>query len=523
MKSNAYHLHQGYINLKNENKLDFLLRLKHKIQDCELQEIFSSPFILRSISQDTEIIVRQFLVSILLGNEFNKKILIFLSNKKKIISPLPKQWRKILEEEGIAVNHFFSSVLFGFLVLKFYIFSYFEIFYQIFLNFKNIFNNKNYSRNPYIYFDSLGLNNLPHSNSDSYEIMSWYKKKYAEENKLFCHSVINFRPPSDFKEEIFYKASPSIILNSYAHIFSLIVEGFRLIAFSSINFFKLRWWHALLGREMIKALPFKIANIDKNLIAKEYFFHNSGWIYRPVWSYIAEEKGAKIIFYYYSTNNQNFSLKHTKKNYISRLPWYGIKIMTWPHYLVWDAQQQNFILANVERRPSTEIVGPIWFSDNNIRYDLKKNSLLIFDVPPFKETIAETHGLDIEIHHPFAALKFIKDIYEATQQFDINIYIKCKRENPLMEPIYLDLLKKISKNSNIFLLDPNISAHSVIPQSIGTINYPFTSTAQISIEENIPAIYYDPLSIFNKNQFSIPILDSKPEIESWITALLTND
>jgi len=523
MRTNAYHLHQGYINLKNKNKLDFLLRLKHKIQDCELHEIFSSPFILRSISQDTEIIVRQFLLSILLGNEFNKKILIFLSNKKKIITPLPKQWRKVLEEEDIAVNHFFSSLLFGFLVLKFYIFSYFEIFYQIFLNFKNIFNKKNYVETPYIYFDSLELNNLPHSNSDSYEIMSWYKKKYVEEKNIFCHSVKNFQPPSDFTEKIFYKASPSIILSRYVHVFSLLLEGFKLIGFSSINFFKLRWWHALLGREMIKALPFKIANADKNFIAKEYFFHNSGWIYRPAWSYIAEEKGAKISFYYYSTNNQNFSLKHNIKNYISRLPWYGIKTMTWPHYLVWDAQQKNFILTNVKRKPSIEIVGPIWFSDNNIRYDLKKNSLLIFDVPPFKEIIVETLGLDIEIHHPFAALKFIEDIYDATRQFDINIYIKCKRENPLMEPIYLDLLKKISKNSNVFLLDPRISANSVIPQSIATINYPFTSTAQISIEENIPAIYYDPLSIFNKNQSPVPVLDSKQEIENWITALFKND
>ena len=101
MRTNAYHLHQGYINLKNKNKLDFLLRLKHKIQDCELHEIFSSPFILRSISQDTEIIVRQFLLSILL-NQPNKKILIFLSNKKKIITPLPKKIRISLEEEDIA-------------------------------------------------------------------------------------------------------------------------------------------------------------------------------------------------------------------------------------------------------------------------------------------------------------------------------------------------------------------------------------------------------------------------------------
>ena len=92
-----------------------------------------------------------------------------------------------------------------------------------------------------------------------------------------------------------------------------------------------------------------------------------------------------------------------------------------------------------------------------------------------------------------------------------------------MEPIYLDLLKKISKNSNVFLLDPRISANSVIPQSIATINYPFTSTAQISIEENIPAIYYDPLSIFNKNQSPVPVLDSKQEIENWITALFKND
>ena len=152
--------------------------------------------------------------------------------------------------------------------------------------------------------------------------MSWYKKKYVEEKNIFCHSVKNFQPPSDFTEKIFYKASPSIILSRYVHVFSLLLEGFKLIGFSSINFFKLRWWHALLGREMIKALPFKIANADKNFIAKEYFFHNSGWIYRPAWSYIAEEKGAKISFYYYSTNNQNFSLKNHIKNYISTIELY---------------------------------------------------------------------------------------------------------------------------------------------------------------------------------------------------------
>jgi len=162
----------------------------------------------------------------------------------------------------------------------------------------------------------------------------------------------------------------------------------------------------------------------------------------------------------------------------------------------------------------------MWFSDNNIRYKLKRNSLLIFDVPPFRELIAETHGLDIQIHHPFAALKFIKDIFHATKEFDINIYIKCKRENQLVDPMYTDFLQTISNNENIFLLDPGISANSVIPQSIGTINYPFTSTALISQASNVETVYYDPLSIFDKHQFSIPILDSQLEIQNWIKILL---
>ena len=86
--------------------------------------------------------------------------------------------------------------------------------------------------------------------------------------------------------------------------------------------------------------------------------------------------------------------------------------------------------------------------------------------------------------------------------------------------MYTDFLQTISNNENIFLLDPGISANSVIPQSIGTINYPFTSTALISQASNVETVYYDPLSIFDKHQFSIPILDSQLEIQNWIKILL---
>ena len=78
-----------------------------------------------------------------------------------------------------------------------------------------------------------------------------------------------------------------------------------------------KWWKAMLLNEFIDAKRFDY--VERGQIANQYLFYNSITFYRPVWTYFAEKKGAKIISYFYSTSESIMLLQVVLKKILTTL------------------------------------------------------------------------------------------------------------------------------------------------------------------------------------------------------------
>ena len=71
--------------------------------------------------------------------------------------------------------------------------------------------------------------------------------------------------------------------------------------------------------------------------ARKYYFHNSASIFRPLWTYQAEDKGSSVILYFYSAHIYTF--KSPKGKYYNELGNY--RYLNWPKYYVWHDYHKN--------------------------------------------------------------------------------------------------------------------------------------------------------------------------------------
>ena len=137
-----------------------------------------------------------------------------------------------------------------------------------------------------------------------------------------------------------------------------------------------KWWKAMLLNELIEAKRIDFA--EDTQIAKQYLFYNSITFYRPVWTYAAENKGAKIISYFYSTSETIMPPNGPEENseYVS--------LMNWPEVWVWDLHQKRQLEEIINRNIIFNVVGPINFVSKLI--EIKKSQkfkVAIFDSAPF--------------------------------------------------------------------------------------------------------------------------------------------
>ena len=49
-----------------------------------------------------------------------------------------------------------------------------------------------------------------------------------------------------------------------------------------------RWWYGYLYRESISLHYTSLISNDS--LAEDYYFHNSGWFFKPLWTYEVEKK-----------------------------------------------------------------------------------------------------------------------------------------------------------------------------------------------------------------------------------------
>lgn len=518
------HMIRGYQSLRRSGQLDRITMVKQVLTECPLNltNLNFSPILMGQGSDSGEIIVRQYLLIRIGGFNLNRALLRALGSKRNsVVFPLPNEWRNILKKHGFKVANIRSAVLWQFYVLAL-------LLYGVVRIGKISFAGISFGRNaesqlkPYAYFVDLVHGNLPQERTDtkSYDVISWYLQRFgkAKNIEVVQHSVARALPVIVGGVEVFPCQGPLPSLMSTRAVCDYVLWGFHASLIAAVDCLRGRWWHALLLNQ--SALASQVRNLPEGSLAQEYLFHNSCWIYRPLWTYEAERRGSAIIFYFYSTNTEDFK----RSSVYPPIP-YGWKAMTWPRYLVWDKYQADFVRRSVRKSVTISVVGPIWFECKPLLMpQIKKPGIAVFDVTPQRLSSYCTFGIDYEFYIPRISKMFLEHIADKAQQADILMLWKGKRRiGSRAHPNYRQFAGKLSERSNVVTIDPDISALRLIESSCAVISMPFTSTALIARALGKPSIYYDPTGELQRDDraaHGIEVIRGPEELRHWFFIML---
>ena len=492
-----------YINLSEIN-----LILTESILKDSLNKF--SKFQLGGQYEEPELILRQYLLLRLGGYSLNKALLIAAGKRKYLTYPLPKTWRIVIEQKGFQVAHFRSGIMFYIYVVILWAFGVFCILKSISLSsFKNA---KNYDA-PYDYIHGLSKNNINQKNG-LYDFLAWYINfTEAEKEKIIIHSI---KKTNDFKfsgRTVKFQNNPLRSLVGVKSTMLFICWSILVTIISFLDLIRGRWWHAFLLNQSALASQAKL--ISLNNLAKTYYFSQSSWLYKPMWTYAVEKRGSKVILYFYSTNCEGFSTTTE----LPRLS-FGYRSMTWREYFVWDDYQYNFVERATEGRYKLiKIVGPIWFSDYPAQIQASGSKrLAVFDVTPVKESRYILLGMDFEIYTSKFATKFLFDINYASKEVGANILLKRKRKiTDISDLPYINYVEQLE--SYITVVDERVSANRVIDESDAVISMPYTSTGILAKIKGKPSAFYDPTGLLHKNDsgaHGVKILSNTNELREWL-------
>jgi polysaccharide biosynthesis PFTS motif protein len=512
---------RGYRLLKESNRLNQISKTREVLteQRLNLTSKDFSPYLMGAGHSSSEIILRQYLLLRIGGLNLNQALLFSLGKRSgKVIYPLPKEWRVTISQHGFKVANIRSSFLWQLYIIGAWLYGVFQIF-KIFLSSLISLIHKPVKQKKYVYFSNLSSGNLPQGSSGqkSYDIVSWYLQWKGKIKNIGAihHSVSNVSTKLIGDIDLVFQQDILPSLSGLNVIFSYAFWGIIASFIALLDCFRGRWWHALILNQA--ALSKQARCLKPEFLADEYLFHNSGWIYRPLWTYDAEKVGSKITFYFYSTNCENFKTSETDASIT-----YGWKAMSWPHYLVWDNRQADFVRTSVGNDCEISIVGPIWFQSSSVELtNFGDTCIAVFDITPHRKSRYITLGMANEFYTPNVINPFLQQVSNAIFQQGFFMYWKRKRNvGRVAHPLYLKMVDELGKNSHARLIDPDISAIPVIEASAAVISMPFTSTALIAKEMGKPSIYFDPTGLICKVDHAahgIPVLSSPAELDAWLS------
>jgi polysaccharide biosynthesis PFTS motif protein len=515
---------RGHRQLKELNALGRINNLKQALAStpCIKNGTYSKLIFGTEIEQ-AELIIRQYLLSRIEGKYFTKDILYSIGNSGSPITyPLPFEWRKVVNSHGFNVNRYLGIIHWNVFVILKFIFGIISFTLKIFRDLNQLIKKDNPLKGRYVYFDNLSRRNFPLTSSigSMQNIFTWYLQWSGKTPNFdsLCHDVKGINKGVIENIAVIPISTSLPVLTKISGILGLLLWGSVTIFTSLIDLIRGHWWHALIFGESYRAQIFRIAAHDE--LAKDYLFHNSGWIYRPLWTYEAEKRGSRILFYFYSTNVEGFK---NSEGYTP--PYIGWKTATWNPIIVWDCGQQDFINRSLDKKVTTYVVGPIW-CESGLEYlpNLLPNSIAVFDVQPVRDSIYNTFGVPIDYYIPLNCNQFLLDIYEVLLKNDCNMVLKRKRNvRGFIHSLYWNLINQLIKKNNFMSLDPDIRAEQLIENCQAVISMPFTSTAIIARELGKPSIYYFPNDLIQKDDraaHGIPIIIGKKELEVWLNKVM---
>ena len=511
---------RGFRVLKENNRLDNISKIKREIALRKLdyeKKIYPSKLIFGAGITQAEIIIRQYLVVHFSDYKLNKKILASIgSNDTKLSHPMPLLWHDVFTRHGVSINKIYCQILWFCYIIIFFGYGVLGI-TRVNMQLLRNFGKKSEMSSAYAYFPGLTATNLCQdlSESNNYDLISWYKQWHgkADVNTVY-HSVHGVPDYHNGELKVSYLASPIVYQLTLSGHIKYVCWSFAALIQVLLDVIRGRWYNVLLLNEASKAALVRLQ--DAEMLAKEYMFGTTGVIYRPLWTYEAENKRSRINIYFYSLNSGGWK---TAKGYPLTAP--GWTPMSWQYYLVWDKYQADFVSREVGDSANVKIVGPIWFSDTVKTIQRTDSiSVSVFDVQPHRDSRYQVIGIPENYYVPDICNQFLLDIYSLCKKFNFTVYFKRKRDiGRMLHPRYKTLIKDLDRKENFYSIDPDISAIKLIKISDLVISMPFSSPAVLGRSMSKPSIFYDSSGMLCKEDRSahgIELLSNKNELELWL-------
>jgi polysaccharide biosynthesis PFTS motif protein len=524
-KAKLRYIMRGYRTLKRKNQIHIIKQVKDDLvrHNFFSSKLKASKWMFGSGSEQASIALNQYLYSRVLSLYFNKELLYSIGKNSSICYPLPSVWRKNLTQHGFKVNNPICSFQWGVFVALFFATGILNVLSIFWYSFIGVFSFKNKKKQPYAYFNKLTPANVPNHNFISHTtIIDWYLE-WNDSNKSIksVHHGVKLRQDIkirdiDIKYAPLFKKGFDNLSSIVFFINWLIVALF--ICFKDILF--LRWHNLLLFNQFVFAA--KVRYTPEHAIAKDYLFSLSNYVYRPIWTYEAEELGARVIFYFYATNVEEFK---KEAGYIKTTN--GWQLANWNYVLAWDDYQKDFVRRTFYSYDQISTVGKINFVDSSQELILRLNKekiAAVFDVQPHRASRFQILGAKTTYYDSNVAIQFLSDIYQVLSVHRITLAHKRKREiGNVLHPNYKKTINLLGKKIYYKSVDPGIVADDVISQVDFVISMPFTSVALLAQYQDKPSIYYDPFGDVQKDDraaHGIPVIVGIDELRTWVNNIV---
>jgi len=510
---------RGYRFLKKTGQLGLLVAVKDELANARFSKIErkASKLFFGAGIERAELMVRQYLLIRIGGLGLNEALLYSLGAKgSPVVYPMPRLWQNVVASHGFPVARVRSSLAWSGYVLFLWGYGILLIMIQLYGSFRKKPCSRSFRR--YVYFMGLIPNNVPRFCKDGsgYDIITWYIRWNGRAKDLDCvyHGVTDAKGCSVDGLPVVFNPDPVPPLNTLKSITRFVGWSILAALFSIFDLLRGHWWHAVLLAESAKGSLTRLQSSDR--LARDYLFHQSGCTYRPLWTYEAEKKGARIIFYFYSTNCERFKCADGYSEQMGN--W---NVMNWPMYLVWDEFQADFVRRAVGAAANIEIVNPIYFVSCSVEMPkIPAGSFAVFDVQPQRDSRYQILGAAEEYYVPRITNQFLLDIHECIRECNGTMVHKRKRHNKRwLHPRYEVLVKRLSGEKDVISVEPDTSAARVTESCLAVISMPFTSTALWGKELGKPSVYYDPFGVVQKDDraaHGVKVLCGKNELREWL-------
>ena len=517
---------RGYRYLKQSGEIGRLNALQYALTVTELRSCQGrcSRLIFGAGVDNAELSIRQYLmVRVSAVAKLNGAVLHALGTPDSSVRHyIPPDWQDILRGHGFQVSSLWCSLAWhGFVAIRF-VKGVVNIAQIAWASALQIVRGSHDTLANYVFFDAMAANNLPQPGTDgrSHDIFSWYEKWSGRVANLdaLCHGIHDAAPTATNKVPVVGMRWPVAPLADTWLLMRFLIWSAIATCLALFDLLRGRWWHALMLGDGATAALVRMQPAAN--LAQEYLFTQSRTCDRPLYTYDAEQRGAKVTFYFYSTNSEPLARPtgHQTQLYI----W---QAMNWPRYLVWDDYQVEFVRKMVGDSAMVSIVGPIWFSTSAIEPpQLPEKTIAVFDVQPVRMSFYRLLAQEVDYYVPSISVQFLTDNFNCIRSVGAQMLFKRKRQlnSRYHHPSYIQFVERMGRWDKMITIDPDTSAYELIEKCSAVISMPFTSTALIARELGKPSCYYDPTGLIQRDDrasHGIPIMIGRVELQAWLEAL----